>query len=71
MPFHESFDESDGLTTPTTTHKNSKRRGRRGNWTSECLEDFIDIITGDEYYKNSYSSQILKTKRMVQFMRKF
>ena len=57
LPNHKSFNDPDNesdepsRSTSTTTNKNSKKRGSRGNWTSECLDDFIDIIISDEYFK--------------------
>lgn len=46
-----SDESSDQTTGAETILKNTKKRGRRGNWTVDALNDFIDIIVSDEYIK--------------------
>ena len=48
---NDKDDESDEQTGSVNLLNTSKKRGRRGNWSVDSLNDFIDIIVSDEYKK--------------------
>lgn len=48
-----------------------KKCGRKSPWTSEDIDDFIDIVVSNTYCKESSFLQTPSVKGMVKFMQKF
>ena len=60
---NDKDDESDEQTGSANLLNTSKKRGRRGNWSMDSLNDFIDIIVSDEYNKKKLIFTNTKNQR--------
>ncbi len=45
-------DESDEQTSETRKKTKKKKSGAKGNWNSHTLDNFVNIIANDEYFKD-------------------
>ena len=50
FPENDESDESDEQT--SETRKKKKKSGAKGNWNSHTVDNLVDIIANDEYFKD-------------------
>ena len=60
---NDKHDESDEQTGSVNLLNTSKKWGRRGNWSMDSLNDFIEIIVSDEYNKKKLIFTNTKNQR--------
>ena len=60
---NDKDDESDEQTGSVNLLNTSKKRGRRGNWSMDSLNDFIGIIVSDKYNKKKLIFTNTKNQR--------
>ena len=46
-----AFDSDNDSEASPRTNTTKKKSGRKVLWSDQALEDFVDIIVGNEYYK--------------------